>query len=172
MHEMPMEIERKYLILRPAPETVAALAVTSHTQITQTYLLPKEQGFSRRVRKRGTPETGWEYTYTQKKPVRPGERIELEEIVTEEEYHALLKETLPGHYPVEKERICFLYEGQLFELDLYAFSKKLSTLEIELPSLDIPVQLPDWVELVADVTGDPAYSNHMLSISLAFPEPS
>lgn len=170
MHnDLPLEIERKYLIERPAQAFLEALPEVSMTEITQTYLLPKEEGFGRRVRKRGTAASGWEYTYTRKKPVGFGEKIELEDTISEAEYRKLLEEADPAHHTIQKVRCCFVYEGQFFELDLYAFSETLATLEIELPSIDTPVQLPPWVVLIEDVTGQDGYSNFALSKTLQFP---
>ena len=71
---------------------------------------------------------------------------------------------------VHKVRWCFLYEKQFFELDVYAFSDVLATLEIELPDIDTPVTLPPEIELLADVTGDGRFSNFALSKTLAFPK--
>lgn len=168
-NELPLEIERKYLIAKPEERFLTALPEASITEITQTYLLPQEEGFGRRIRKRGTPEAGWEYTYTRKKPVGFGERIELEDVISEPEYLAFLEEADPAHHTITKKRCCFVHENQFFELDLYDFSETLATLEIELPSIDTPVQLPPWVELIADVTGNFSYSNSALSKTLRFP---
>lgn len=167
--DLPLEIERKYLIAYPPKSLLETLPEVSMTEITQTYLLPKEEGFGRRVRKRGTPASGWEYTYTRKKPVGFGEKIELEDVISEADCRKLLKEADPAHHTIKKVRCCFVYEGQFFELDLYDFSETLATLEIELPSIDTPVQLPPWIELIEDVTGKPGYSNFSLSETLQFP---
>lgn len=168
-NDLPLEIERKYLITRPEQAFLEAIPGISMTEITQTYLLPKEEGFGRRVRKRGTPASGWEYTYTRKKPVGFGEKIELEDVVPEAEYSKLLTEADPALHTIRKVRCCFVYEGQFFELDLYDFSEELATLEIELPSIDTPVQLPPWIRLIEDVTGKVEYSNFALSKTLRFP---
>lgn len=168
-NDQPFEIERKYLIAKPEEDFLAALPGASITEITQTYLLPQEEGFGRRIRKRGSLATGWEYTYTRKKPVSFGKRIELEDVISQPEYLALLEEADPAHHTVIKKRCCFVHEQQLFELDVYDFEEQLATLEIELPDIDTPVQLPPWVELIADVTGNAGYSNFTLSKTLRFP---
>lgn len=163
---VPLEIERKYLIVRPTEEL---LKDTDQTEITQTYLYPQEDGFGRRIRKRGTPASGWEYTYTRKKPVGFGEKIELENTISESEYLSLLKEADPDYQTISKIRCCFTYENQFFELDVYAFSETLATLEIELPDINTPVTLPPWIQLIRDVTGESGYSNFALARTLQFP---
>lgn len=166
----PIEIERKYLIRRPDAKTLLALPDADATEITQTYLKPDDSGMMRRVRKRGSAECGWQYTYTRKQAVGFGERIELEDEITEAQYHALLQEKDPEMHPIAKVRWCFTHREQLFELDVYAFSDTLATLEIELPDIHTPVNLPDHVEILEDVTGKSGYSNFALSKTLAFPE--
>lgn len=167
--EMPREIERKYLIIKPSLETLLTVPECQATEITQTYLTPESNGFMRRVRKRGNAGN-WEFTYTRKRKIGFGERIELEDRISEEEYHALLQEADPKHHSIKKIRCCIPYEGQLLEIDLYAFSERYATLEIELPAIDTPVHLPEWLEIISDVTDTKGYSNFTLSQSLAFPE--
>ncbi|MEE5991883.1 MAG: CYTH domain-containing protein [Oscillospiraceae bacterium] len=166
---VPMEIERKYLIAYPSPEQLAQLPEPDATEITQTYLKPENADFMRRIRKRGSDAKGWEYTYTQKKAVSFGERIEIEKKITAEQYQELLKEADSKLHTIQKVRYCFHYEGQFFEMDVYQFSDTLATLEIELPSIDTPVRLPEFLHIIADVTGKKGYSNFSLSQNLAFP---
>ncbi len=163
----PMEIERKYLIRRPTPALLTDLG--ERTEIVQTYLVSAD-GFSSRVRKRGTQAVGYTYTHTRKRTISPGERVELEREISPEEYGALLLTADPARRTVEKERYCFTYEGQLFELDVYPWEDSLAVLEIELPSLDTPVRLPDFLEVLEDVTEKPGYTNFALSKELRFPE--
>lgn len=161
---IPREIERKYLIERPSAELLASLPEADSSEITQTYLLPDGSGSSRRVRKRGTDEGGYRYYYTEKTDVSFGERIEIEREITEAEHAALLLEADPRHRTIEKTRVCFVYDGQLFELDIYAFSDSFTTLEIELDDINTPVRLPDFLNVTADVTGDKRYTNFSLSV--------
>ena len=167
---MALEIERKYLIRRPSETLLRSLPEADPTEITQTYLKADDSGMMRRVRKRGSDEKGWQYTYTRKQNAGFGKRIELEDEITEAQYLALLEESEPSMQTVYKVRWCFVYEKQFFELDVYAFSEDLATLEIELPDIDTPVQLPPEIALLADVTGDGRFSNFALSRTLAFPE--
>lgn len=167
--DMPREIERKYLILHPDMVKLALIPGCRRTQIEQTYLTD-EGGMCRRVRKRGTPQEGWQYTMTKKQYAGFGERIELEEEITPEQYLALLHEAAPDKRTVRKERYVFTFRKQVFELDVYEFSQNLATLEIELSDIEIPVILPSFIEVIADVTDDERYSNYALSVNLAFPE--
>lgn len=170
MAGQPLEIERKYLIRRPDAQAMQAFPDAVPTQIVQTYLTQDDSGYMRRIRRRGSPEQGWQYTYTRKQAVGFGTRIELEEEITPSRYAALLGEADPAMHPICKVRWCFTHAGQMFELDVYEFSETLATLEIELPDIDTPVELPDGLEILEDVTGKSGYSNFSLARNLAFPE--
>lgn len=167
--DMPKEIERKYLIACPDKDFLNHLPDCKATEITQVYLVQDATGFVRRVRKRGQ-EHNWQYTYTRKKKIAFGERIELESEISEAMYQELLQEADPVHQIIKKIRYCIPYQNQLLELDIYDFSQELATLEIELPDIHMSVQLPDWLTILADVTDKKGYSNFELSMHLAFPE--
>jgi len=169
MSDMPLEIERKYLIRRPSEDVLRSLPEADATEITQTYLTRKQPDFLRRIRKRGSAEKGWQYTCTQKKTIGFGKRIELEDEISETEYEALLQEAEPKMHTIRKVRWTFRHEGQFFELDVYDFSEDTATLEIELPDINTPVTLPPGIDILGDVTGKRGYSNYELSLKLAFP---
>lgn len=165
---LPLEIERKYLIRRPDAAFLRSLPDCTATQITQTYLTYEGDGFGRRVRRRGR-DGDWQYTYTRKQRIGAGTHIELEDEITAEQYSRLLTQADPERHTIEKTRWCIPCGGYVLELDTYAFSEELATLEIELPDIHTPVQLPGWVEVIADVTEERGYSNYALSAALAFP---
>ena len=56
------------------------------------------------------------------------------------------------------------------EIDIYEFSERYATAEVELPTIETPVSLPEWLEVIAEVTDKQGYSNFSLSRSLKFPE--
>lgn len=163
MKDLPREIERKYLIIRPTDDELRSLPQANRSEIVQVYLTYTTENTSRRVRKRGTSKSGYRYYYTEKTPVSFGEKIEIEREISENEYDTLLKEADPERKPIVKERYCFSYKNQFFELDIYEFSKELATLEIELDDIDAPVELPDFIGIIKDVTNDNRYSNASLA---------
>ncbi len=169
MNTLPKEIERKYLIRKPALAFLESLPDCRSTEIIQTYLQKDDSGFGRRIRKRGKAGS-WEYTYTRKKKISFGERIELEDKISEAEYEKLLKEADSQLHSIHKIRCCIPYREQLLEIDLYEFSEIYATVEVELPDIETPVFLPDWLEILEDVTDKKGYSNFSLSINLKFPE--
>lgn len=159
-----LEIERKWLIRRPDEACLSAMAAQSGgsvSHIIQTYLTV-EDGLSRRVRARTTDGTTV-YTCTVKRRIDRMTAEEDERIISPQEYAALLQEDDPACRPIEKTRFCIPFEGRTLEIDLYPFWPNRAVLEIELPSHDAPFSLPPELTVVAEVTGNRAYSNHSLA---------
>lgn len=162
MEKPNFEIERKFLIRK-----VDALTLHKYTdgdvceaQIEQIYLTANEG--ERRIRKK-TKGSKTLYFYTEKLPISGLKRIENERHITEAEYLNFLSESDPNLSPIRKTRYTFNYKGQFFELDVYEFSSTKAILEIELQSESTPVELPDFIEVIKEVTYDKAYKNHSLA---------
>ncbi|MBQ7990458.1 MAG: hypothetical protein IJ080_02400 [Oscillospiraceae bacterium] len=161
----PLEIERKFLIhLTPQIRERAA----SYTDIVQTYLV-KTDDLQRRVRRSDTDGTVT-YTYTLKRFLSPKVREEYERIIDRDEYERLLCEADAELAPVVKTRYIIEYMSQRFEADVYPFSDRYATIELELSSEDQPITLPDFIDVVKEVTGDHSYSNSVLAQTRRFPE--
>jgi CYTH domain-containing protein len=124
--------------------------------------MPSEEGQTRRVRAR-TCDGDTTYTYTEKVPVAVGAHIEREKIITRNTYEQLLEFRIANLSPVSKTRKCFFWKGKFFELDIFDDPVKDCILEVELSERDEKVELPDFVTLVKEVTGDPAYSNRAIA---------
>ena len=84
----------------------------------------------------------------------------MEKKISEKEYLSYL---IDGIRSVRKTRNCFVYNNQYFELDIYPTWEEEAILEIELTSGMQEVILPDWVEVIKDVTEDPNYKNYNLA---------
>lgn len=159
-----LEIERKWLICRPDEAELSAMAARSGgsvSHIIQTYLTA-EEGVSRRVRAR-TVDGTTTYTCTAKRRIDRMTAEENERIISPEEYAALLKDADPTCRPIEKTRFCIPFGGRTLEIDLYPFWPDRAVLEIELPYPDAPFSLPSELTVLAEVTGNRAYSNHSLA---------
>ena len=157
-----LEIERKYLIRMPEEEKLAAMPGVEIWDLVQTYLTDGPDGCTRRVRSVRTGEE-MHYTHTVKHRVTPLSCEEMEEEISRENYERLLAEANPALNAIAKRRYRIPYAGQLLEIDLYDFWSDRATLEVELGSEDQAVRLPDWIELVREVTGERAYKNRYLA---------
>lgn len=162
---VPLEIERKYLIRLPDEGLLDSLAV-SRDWIEQTYLIPAEKELTDRVRIRRAVGGKTVYTHTVKRPVSAMTRGEEETEVCEDEYRTLLRRPEPGRKTVRKTRWCIPYAGYMLEIDRFPFWSDRAILEIELSSEEEQPRLPEWVSLIREVTGERAYSNHRLAVSV------
>lgn len=130
--------------------------------IVQTYLTDGADGRMRRVRRVRTGE-GVRYVHTEKLRLSALSSREMEEDVSEAEYARLIAEADPALRPIEKRRYRVPWAGQLLEIDVYSFWKDRATLEVELCDEAQPMEMPDWIEVLRDVSGERAYSNRALA---------
>lgn len=162
----PLEIERKFLLkgFNRSIFTGAGIEfLESH--IEQLYLIPpaNEPGTVLRVRKR-TQDDVATYWRTSKKCIGSGTNEEIENEITASEYESSKQNREPSTAPIVKKRLCFTYEGQFFELDIFeGYHQGLCVLEIELSSRDQEVTLPTFLEIDREVTDEKGFSNRNLA---------
>lgn len=162
--KLPLEIERKFLIEYPDTALLDRLSEGNCSEISQTYLVA-EAGTSERVRAR-TRGGVTVYTHNTKIKLSPMKRIELEDEISEAEYAELLKRADPKCRTIEKVRYCVPCGDFVFEIDIFPFWSDKAFMEVEMPSEDAQVDLPDFVKIIREVTEDNRYTNHALAIEL------
>lgn len=158
----PLEIERKFLISYPDIKLLQSLKTCRRVPLTQAYLSTPDEGRFR-VRKRGEGEDAV-YIKTVKHKINDLMRIEIEDYISKEEYNAYLdrKDCIEGI--ISKDRYCIAWHGEYFELDVYPFWVDKATLELELLREEQPFELPDFLEVIRDVTMEKAYRNKRLAV--------
>lgn len=158
----PQEIERKFLLRGGATSGTIPVRF-EELDVEQTYLIAQE-GCEARVRRRGQ-HGAYTYTHTVKRPLTAGQRVEIERPLTGREYIALLAQADPARRTIKKRRRVFLWGHQYFEWDLFVDPRPgLELLELEMDSLDSPVELPPFLPVVREVTDDPHYANHVIAL--------
>jgi len=158
---VPLEIDRRYLIQKPSLETLAENVSFTVIDIVQTYL--KSVGnVERRVRQRGQ-FGNFSYYLTEKRTISKSKRVISERKIFDKEYIKYLLEIDSSLKPIVKKRICFVYNSQYFELDLFDFSDDFALMEIKLTTENASVDLPKFVNVVKDVTDDQNYRNYHLA---------
>ena len=133
---------------------------------TQTYLTAPKR-VTRRVRARSYND-GTVYTETSKIRVDRMSSFEDEREVDKEEYEKLLTEKIKGTVTLKKTRYTFDYKGRVFEVDVYPSWQKSCILEVELDSSFAEIEMPDFIHVIKEVTGEKKYSN--ASMSRKFPK--
>lgn len=164
-----MEIERKYLIRMPDEARLAAMPGCETWEIKQTYLKGCGSGYSNRVRR--VRVNGEEkYIQTEKRRVSAMSAEESERELDREEYLALMEQADPALNSIDKRRYRIPHADQLLEIDIYSFWNDRATLEIELADETQQPVLPDWLKIVRELTGEPAYKNLYLAREIPMEE--
>ena len=156
-----IEIERKYVIRMPDLEVIRAQAEHTESTILQIYL-PHERGETHRIRRR---EYSDKVVCTETRKVRLDNMsaTETESSVSEMAFNVLSKTPLEGHRPIEKVRHTFRLGEYTYEIDVYPQWKNSAILEVELPSCDAQPMIPEFIEVILDVTSDRKYKNFSMS---------
>lgn len=146
----PLEIERAFDIELPR---LSLLPPHAAIDIVQDYLLsPKnDPSVSHRIRKR--TQDGWSvYVKTKKQKLSKRTRIETERHISKKEYERLLKKRRDLRFrTIRKTRICFIWEHQYFELDIFHAPKRsLARLEIELREEKQKIALPPFLTVIRE----------------------
>ena len=158
---VPLEIERKFLLKREPDLAHAGFENMQRVSIEQMYLVSRE-GREIRIRKR-TQGGSATYYRTEKLKISPGMRHETEKMITATEYLNLKKLKDPATRIIRKNRHCFVYENQYFELDFFLEPPGLCILEIELTEENDTLALPPFVSVDKEVTDDSSYFNYNIS---------
>lgn len=161
MNQTLLEIERKYLIAYPDTRLLTSLPGVHMSGIVQTYLDPKTHPHAR-VRAR-TQNGHTVYTHTVKTPVSTLTRIEEEREISFAEYEALLRDADKNSAVIRKTRYNVPFEGFVFEIDIYPFWDHVAVMEVELPEEGKAFEMPSFVRVIREVTGEKPFSNRRLA---------
>lgn len=159
-----LEIEYKYLIRYPDIAVLESQPGSKKADIVQTYLL-SENGVTARVRS-WTENGTTRFFKTEKKRISRMAAEENETQISEEEYLTLLKKADPVRKPIAKTRYRIPFASHLLEIDIYPFWKKQAVLEIEISQEDEAVDIPSYLSVLRDVTGERKYKNKSLALSV------
>lgn len=166
-----LEKERRFLVKLPlSKEAETIISAAPQIKITQTYL-KNEDGLVERVRHSYTrvlQAVFDNYTHTIKQHWYPGCSREEEKEVSLEEYCKLLLNADYDRRPMAKTRVLLpSFLPKEFELDLFhGQNEGLAILEIELgeaSDLNEMIILPEFLEVIREITGEEEYSNYNLA---------
>ena len=167
---IPIDIQYKYIVQIKDFEYLES--ISSYSKITQTYLESNAWGKEIKIKKvlTGTDNQPCYHLVT-KQFMSKGKNLRSSKIITEEEARELLARydiTFDEKFlsrSLTKERYFFVYEGQYFNIDIYPFGNDKGVLEVHLTDELDEVKLPDFLEIVKDVTADENYRNINLTIN-------
>ena len=156
-----IEIERKYIIEKPVFSLIRNMPESTESEILQIYL-PSESEETRRIRRRVYKDKTLCYE-TRKIRIDGMSCTEIEREITPDEFSALSQSIKEGTTPINKTRYTFDYEGQTFEIDIYPQWQNTAIMETELESREKRVEIPSFIKIIREVTGNKAYSNAAMS---------
>ena len=161
------EIERKYLIRYPDIEVLKAQKGVEQWEIVQIYLTVSGPGETRRIRQ---VVTGGEIKYykTFKRHLSSVKNEEDEGEIDQLEFISLSKQMQPGCKPLGKTRYRIPYAGHVLEFDIYPFWSDRAIMEIELEREDEGAALPEYVQVIRDVSDDIHYKNRQLAENVIY----
>ena len=159
--DTPIEDELKFKVesfFDPANIPVT----TSHSVVTQDYLLGEDPNIVARVRKRVYEGYLGYLSHTVKNRTT---KEEVDQPIDDYYYDILLRSADPAKKTVTKDRYCFIWKDRYFELDVFTSVPGLILLELELSPGDdkSAVELPEWLGPLTDVTDDKRYKNENIA---------
>lgn len=164
---VPLEIERKYLVKMPDMSIVKEQENYRDYEMVQMYLADTEEFKGVRIRK-SICSGKTTCKKTMKRDITPIKRVEIEEDITVEEFERLSSYRAPEYMPIHKHRHSFSYKYQTVELDIYDFWQDRATVEVEMESEEQTVVLPDFIEVIREVTEDLRYRNRSLAKQVVY----
>ncbi|KAL4223212.1 TRPL translocation defect protein 14 [Mactra antiquata] len=158
--------KRKFLVSK-MPSTEKFPPFQDFTVI-HDYLVTPSRKMQARLRKRGQNGV-WTYTHTIRRPEINQQSVELRMAINIKDYNILQMQRDFNHDTIHKQRRCFLWENQYFQMDVYMEPcpdkcKGLILLETYTTKSVEELKVPDFMNIVKEVTDDPNYSMFNLSL--------
>ena len=160
-----IEIERKFL-LKAMPDMIP----TDIIKIDQFYF-KNSKGVWERVRQYDSNLTGLKWIHTIKNRINDCTNEEIEKEISKKEYDKFKKKCYANKLNarhIRKERWIYPDGDLKWEVDLFKDNYHLIIAEIEIPTEDYDLVLPEFInkKSLLEVTGMKQFSNRSLSIKL------
>ena len=155
----PQTKKRKYLISMPDLEMLREKYGAVAIDMMQTYLCDTSPDIERRIRQQRNGDD-YLYFYNEKHFAADGTRWDTEKPISEKKYLRYLMEGDRDFHSVYKTKYRFICNTCKFEIDVYPFS---SDRAILFCYSDGEAEIPQGLEIIKEVTGDPMFKNKQLS---------
>ena len=159
---IPIETYKKYLVKMPDLSRLEKESNFSKVDITRIYLLNEDNENERSILQRG--QFGdYAFYYTEKRHFKGFDRIDVERRLTKNEYVSLIGQADTRLKQINKTRYCFVWNNKYYELDVFGFWNDKALLKIQLTDRDSVVEIPEFLEVIKDVSNDMSYTNYSLA---------
>jgi CYTH domain-containing protein/predicted ATPase len=159
---VPKEKTKRYLV-----DKIEGFPVKDKERIDieEVYLRSRRKNEEIKLRKRG--QRGSYLYFVMKRYPHPSnpEGVEVEQMVTEEEYLRLLKLKDKKTVPLKKVRYCFLWENQYLKLDLFLEpTDGLKILTVDITEESERVSIPNFFKIREEITLKSMYEERNLAL--------
>lgn len=127
---------------------------TSH--IVQHYLT-SENNMERRIRRRERGDDVM-YSYSEAKYLATNERIKVDRVLTKRQYKDFENQIDRNLNVTDKMRYSFIHNDSFYKLDVFNFDKTKGII-----STENEAELPEYIDVIKDVTGNVNYKNYYLA---------
>ena len=156
---LPAQQERIFRV-----ELTGEIPECSESMITQTYLVT-EPGSEVRLRRREWSGGKVVNVHRSKKRINDNEVIETERQVDNNLYEQMLSQADPYRCTIRKKRQSFILKGQFFEIDTFLEPvSNLVMMETKGVTEQETVNVPPFVKVLEDVTGNSKYLNYNIAL--------
>jgi CYTH domain-containing protein/predicted ATPase len=160
---IPLPTQEKYLV---KDVCVGDLPARQILRIEQVYLRSKDRNEEIRIRRRGQDGVYLHFLSRSNIARNGSNRVAEEELIPEQEYLNLTRLMDPKTEILRKERVCFLWNNQYFELDSYSGRHEgLKVLIVEPLETEAGkrVQVPPFITVGKLITHDPRYADRNMA---------
>ncbi|MBQ1827470.1 MAG: AAA family ATPase [Erysipelotrichaceae bacterium] len=166
--EKPVEIFKKYLVNidEKTLEMLRQNETCTSTHITQ-YFLQSLHNEEKRIRRRVKNGTAL-YYYSEANTLTPNTRIKVDRMISERQYNDYLSQKDDSLSVIEKDRYGFIHNNYYFKLDIFEFDPKHALLSVQIPDEKTLVDIPEYFDIIKDVSDDINYKNYYLAKSRKF----
>ncbi len=155
----PVQEERIFRV-----ELIGEMPECSESLITQTYLVA-EPGCEVRLRRREWSGGKVVNLHRSKKRISDSEVIETERQVDNNLYEQMLQQADPYRATIRKKRQSLIWKGQFFEIDTFLSPvNDLIMMETKGLTEKESVNLPPFIKVLEDVTGNSKYLNYNIAL--------
>ena len=165
--EKPTEKFDKYLVEfnESMLDKIKQEANYSSIHIVQHYLT-SAGGMERRIRRRDR-DGNTLFSYSEANYLSTNERVKTDRILSERQYNDFVHEIDKTLNPIDKQRYSFIKDDLFYKLDIFNFDKTKGILSVDRNEEGIR-KLPEYLNVIKDVTGDPSYKNYYLAKTQKF----
>ncbi len=163
--EKPVEVFKKYLVTIN-PEVIEKVKQEKNltcVHIIQHYL-KSAPGMEKRIRRREKGDSII-YYYSEATYLSINKRIKRDRIISERQYIDYSVEIDPNLSVIDKERYGFIYNNHFFKLDVFNFDDTQALLSVQIPGEEEEIVLPEYFEVLKDVTDIANYRNYYIAKS-------